>query len=298
MVLPVSSTAQDLERYRPRLLGLTYRMLGDMHEAEDVVQDAMARWVEHDRLDVAAPEGWLVTVTTRLAIDRIRRLSTERKTYVGPWLPEPISVEAPPDRGVELSSDLSFALLVLLERLSPEERAALVLRDALGTDYADIARILERSEAAVRQLLHRARERVRTPQARFAVAPDEAKRMLQRFLDAMESEDRDAIMKLLAPDVVYVSDGGGIVRTARRIVGGSDHVARLIVGVEKKDWHAGETHRQWEVNGGPGYLVLRDDVVVAAIAMDIGPEGIRGLYKVMNPRKLEAFGKRIRLRVE
>jgi RNA polymerase sigma-70 factor (ECF subfamily) len=298
MVLPVSSTPQDLERYRPRLLGLTYRMLGDMHEAEDVVQDAMARWVEHDRQDVASPEGWLVTVATRLAIDRIRRLVAERKTYVGPWLPEPISIEAAPDRGAELASDLSFALLVLLERLSPEERAALVLRDALGTDYADIARILERSEPAVRQLLHRARERVRTPRARFSVAPDEARRMLQSFLDAMEAEDRDAIMKLLAPDVEYVSDSGGVVRSARRIVEGSDHVARLIVGIERKPAHAGEVHCAWEVNGGPGYLVLRDDVVVAAVAIDIGPEGIRGFYKVVNPRKLQAFGKRMRLRVE
>jgi RNA polymerase sigma-70 factor, ECF subfamily len=172
--------------HRPRLLGLAYRMLGDMDEAEDVVQEAYLRWHQADRQAVRSSEAWLVTVVTRLAVDRLRRLNVERASYPGPWLPEPIATDLPaapsapaaPDRRAELSSDLSVALLVLLERLAPEERAAFLLREVFGTDYAQIARTLDRSQDAVRQMVHRARTRVhagrhsrRDPPGRARAAP-------------------------------------------------------------------------------------------------------------------------------
>ena len=287
-----------MEQHRPRLLGLAYRMLGDVHEAEDVVQEALARWYGSDRSAVASPEAWLVTVVTRVAIDRLRHLATERSAYVGPWLPEPISVEPPTDRRAELASELSIALLALLERLAPDERAAFILREVLGNDYADIARTLERSEAAVRQMVHRARERVRTPRARFVVPPDEAERLLTRFLEAMASEDRDEIMALVAPDVMYVSDGGGVVRSARRRVIGAERVTRLLIGIARKPHHRTDVHIPWQINGGPGYLVMQGDVLTTAVALDFGPEGVRGFYKVINPRKLRHLAERVRLRLE
>src|SRR5215204_3907881 len=163
-----------VERLRPRLFGIAYRMLGDAHDAEDVVQDALLRWSGAEREAVDSPEAWLVAVTTRLAIDRLRRAATERAAYDGPWLPEPVATDDrwAADRVAELGSDLSMAFLVLLERLAPKERAAFLLRDVFDAGYDEIGRILGKQESAVRQMVHRARERVRSERARFQAPPD------------------------------------------------------------------------------------------------------------------------------
>src|SRR6266404_2276139 len=168
MSTALASDGIGIERSRPRLFGLAFRMLGDVDEAEDLVQEALLRWQSAGRVDVREPEAWLVAVTTRLAIDRLRHAKVKRALYTGPWLPEPISEERfSPDYRSELASDLSMAFLVLLERLAPEERAAFLLRDVFGSDYEEIARALGKSQAAARQTVHRARERVRANRPRF-----------------------------------------------------------------------------------------------------------------------------------
>jgi RNA polymerase sigma-70 factor (ECF subfamily) len=279
--------------HRPRLLGLAYRMLGDVDEAEDVVQEAYLRWHVTDRQTVRSPEAWLVTVVTRLSVDRLRRLQTERATYPGPWLPEPIATEpvfAPasppaPDRAAELASDLSVALLVLLERLAPEERAAFLLREVFDTDYAEIARILERSADAVRQLVHRARVRVRADRTRVVAAPGEHERLLDRFMDALTADDSSALLALLAPDVVLASDGGGRARAARRVLHGPDRVARFLLGVSRK-FGRGFTRRLTQLNGRPAVLVFGDGELKSATIADIEGDRIRAVHVVRNPEKL------------
>ena len=277
--------------HRPRLLGLAYRMLGDVDEAEDVVQEAFLRWHLADQQTVRSPEAWLVTVVTRLSVDRLRRLQTERATYPGPWLPEPIATDAAPasppapDRAAELASDLSVALLLLLERLAPEERAAFLLREVFGTDYAEIARILERSTDAVRQMVHRARVRVRTDRTRVAAAPGEHERLLGRFVDALGADDADALLALLAPDVVLASDGGGRARAARRLLLGPDRVARFLLGVARK-FGRGYTRRLTRLNGRPAMLTFDDGVLQSVTTADVEGGRIHALHVVRNPDKL------------
>src|SRR5512132_625307 len=190
-------------------------MLADAHEAEDLVQECYLRWHEADHNAIIAPEGWLVTVMTRLAIDRLHRAETERLSYVGHWLPEPIATgfdaqrAGAPDVRVERESDLSIAFLMLLERLGPEERAAFLLRELFDTSYDEIARVIERTPAAVRQMVHRARERVRDERARYSVSPEAQERLLERFLAALGDGDSDALLALFDSSASFVSDGGG-----------------------------------------------------------------------------------------
>jgi len=271
-------------RHRPRLLGLGYRMLGDLHEAEDLVQDAYLRWYQGDRADVATPEAWLLTVTARLAVDRLRRASAARESYIGPWLPEPVATTPAPDRGAELQSDLSVALLLMLERLAPEERAAFLLRDVFDTGYGEIAGILSRSEAAVRQMVHRARERVRGGPPRFTAPADAGERLLHRFLDALAADDRDAVLALLAPEVTVTSDGGGKVTAARNVVVGPDHVARLMLGLERKHG-AGLVHRLIHLHGQPALLSVGAGLRFTTV-LETDGERIHAAYIVLNPDKL------------
>ncbi|MFL5620426.1 MAG: RNA polymerase sigma factor SigJ [Gemmatimonadaceae bacterium] len=279
--------------HRPRLLGLAYRMLGDVDEAEDVVQEAFLRWQLTDQQAVRSPEAWLMTVVTRLSLDRLRRLQTERSTYPGPWLPEPVATDpalAPasspaPDGAAELASDLSVALLLLLERLTPDERAAFLLREVFDAEYAEIADILQRSSDAIRQMVHRARARVRTERTRVVAPPGEHERILERFMDALSADDAPALLALLAPDVVLASDGGGRVRAARRWLVGPERVARFILGVARKfGW--GFSRRLSQLNGRPAMLVFNDGVLVSATIADVEGERIRALHIIRNPDKL------------
>jgi RNA polymerase sigma-70 factor (ECF subfamily) len=289
----VDVAADDVLSHRPRLFGLAYRMLGDVDEAEDVVQEAYLRWYRTDQKPVQSPEAWLVTVVSRLAIDRLRRLNTERAAYDGPWLPEPIATHTPlapnappsPDRNAELASDLSVALLVLLERLAPEERAAFLLREVFGMEYAEIARVLDRRPDAVRQMVHRARARVHAGRPRVAVPPDAHEQLLERFQRALAADDAPGLLALLAPDVAFASDGGGRATAARRWLRGPDRVSRFLLGVARK-FGPHVTWRVTQLNGQPGLLVFAGDELVSATTIDVAHGRIRAVHTMRNPEKL------------
>jgi RNA polymerase sigma-70 factor, ECF subfamily len=284
-----TSTRDDVEQYRPRLFGIAYRMLGDVDDARDLVQETYLRWHQAERADVVAPEGWLVAVVTRLAIDQLRRATRERMAYTGPWLPEPLATDPPPDRGAELASDLSMALLVLLERLAPEERAAFLLRDVFDAGYDEIARVLERSEPAARQVVHRARTRVRGERTRFESRRDVHERLLARFLDALHAGDRDALLAVFASDATFVSDGGGKVSAARRTITGGDRLVRMFMGLERK-WSHLVSHRIASVNGEPAILSEVGGRVLAVTAFASDGERLTAGFRVLNPDKLRHVG--------
>jgi RNA polymerase sigma-70 factor, ECF subfamily len=275
-----------LERYRARLFGIAFRMLGDVQDAEDLVQEAMLRWHQAERATVREPEGWLVAVVTRLAIDRLRQAQTRRAVYPGPWLPEPVAEERlSPEYRSELASDLSMAFLVLLDRLGPEERAAFLLRDVFGCEYDEIARALGKSQAAARQTVHRARERVHADRPRFTAPPDAKERLLGRFIQALQTADKDAMLALFTRDVTWTSDGGGKVNAARRVLHGDERIARMLTKVALK---YGEhfTYRVVRLNGEPAVLEYISGHLFAATFCDTDGERLVAMYRVLNPEKL------------
>ncbi|MEA2168905.1 MAG: polymerase sigma-70 factor, subfamily [Solirubrobacteraceae bacterium] len=221
---------------RPRLLGVAYGMLGELTEAEDIVQDAWLRWDQADHAAVRNAEAFLVTITTRLALDRLRSAQKRRETYVGPWLPEPIvtDVETPETRVIE-AEELSLAVLGALERLNPVERAVLVLRDVFDLEYGEIADALEKSPANVRQIAKRAREHAGDVTRRRPVDREEEQRLFVAFMTATQAGNVDAIRDLLAADAIMYSDGGGVVTAARKPIYGADKISRFLVGVQRKD---------------------------------------------------------------
>ena len=280
------SADENVERYRPRLFGIAFRMLGDVQDAEDLVQEAMLRWQDAGRASVREPEAWLVAVTTRLAIDRLRKAQTKRAVYPGPWLPEPVADESlsPEDRS-ELASDLSMAFLVLLERLAPEERAAFLLRDVFGSGYGEIARTLGKTQAAVRQMVHRARERVRVNRSRFAAPPDAKERLLGRFIAALQAGDKDALLSMFARDVTWMSDGGGKVNAARRVLQGDERIARMLAKIASK-YGKGFSYRVVRLNGEPAVLEYASGRLFAATFCETDGERLTAMYRVLNPEKL------------
>jgi RNA polymerase sigma-70 factor, ECF subfamily len=283
----VAERVAAFEQHRARLFGIAYRMLSSVDDANDLVQETYLRWHRADVAEIRAPEAWLVAVTTRLSIDRLRRSAVEREHYVGDWLPEPlVTAPAPTDRRAELASDLSMAFLVLLERLAPEERAAFLLREVFDADYAEIARVLERSEPACRQMVHRARERVRTDRARFAVPAETRERLVERFLEALRSEDKDSLLALVAPDATWTSDGGGRVSATRRVVNGREHIVRLVLGLERK-WGAQVRHEIAWINGEPALITRAGDHLVSTTSIDTDGERLTRFYRVLNPEKLK-----------
>ena len=203
---PTKGSAEIFESHRPRLYGVAYRMLRGRAEAEDVLQDAYLRWHEAPQSEIQSPIGFLITVTTRLCLDRLRHLKKERDEYVETWLPEAMEEDcAPsPEEQIEIAGEVAAAFFAVLERLGPEERTAFLLREVFDYDYPEVARMVDKSESACRQLIHRARARVRDPQARFAVTPECRQRLLPKFLAAIATCDRDAIMALLAEEIDYV----------------------------------------------------------------------------------------------
>jgi RNA polymerase sigma-70 factor (ECF subfamily) len=275
------------EHHRGRLFGIAYRMLGSVQDAEDLVQDAYLRWHEADTTAVHSPEAWLTAVVTRLSIDRLRRVSTEREAYVGAWLPEPISHDGrfAADRQSEMASDLSMAFLALLERLSPDERAAFLLRDVLDADYAEIARVLERGEAAARQIVHRARERVRRDRPRFPFAADAREHLLEQFLDALRADDQENVLALMSPDVSFTSDGGGKVSAARKALTGRARIARMLMVMERK-YRAFWAHDVAMVNGEPAIVTTSGGRVTSTTSVQMDGERIVAFYRMLNPDKL------------
>jgi RNA polymerase sigma-70 factor, ECF subfamily len=275
------------QQLRPRLFGIAYRMLGVRADAEDVLQDAWLRWNAADRAALQSAEAWLVTVVTRLAIDRLRAAKAEREAYVGLWLPEPLVEldERTPEGAAELASDLAVAFLHLLERLGPEERAAYLLRQAFDYDYAEIAQVLGKSEAAVRQMIHRAGERLRQERPRFPVRRDAHRRVLEKFIQAARSGQRSAIRELLADDAVALGDGGGKVPSVAGGMFGGERVANLFWAHELRLGGQME-YRIATVNGQPGLLRFIDGQLESVMAVETDGERIAAIYAIRNPDKL------------
>lgn len=278
------------DEQRPRLLGLAYRMLCVMADAEDVLQDAYLRWRSVDISELDSPQAWLTTVVTRLSIDRLRRARIEREAYVGPWLPEPLSDRhvPSPESALELEGDLSIAFLVLLETLSPNERAAFLLHDILDEDYADVAAMLGKSEATCRQMVHRARERVTAKRRRFVVDDKTRTEMLRKFIDAANGGDREALKALLAPDATLISDGGGKAIAARRPLHGAERIAWLWYAVAKR---SGDRigRRIVRANGEPALAQYFDGRLHSVAVIETDGERIHRHYTIANPDKLKSF---------
>ena len=274
------------ESLRGRLFGLAYRMTGSRADAEDIVQEAYVRWHQAQQRTIENPDAWLVTTTGRLAIDRLRRLKTEREAYVGQWLPEPIVTHDQPDRNLDLADDLSMAFLNILERLAPEERAAFLLHDVFDVGYGEIASVLEKSESACRQVVHRARERVRSDRKRFEVTDSAKAAMLQKFVAAMEARNEQALLALFAPDATWTADGGGRTAAGLHPIAGADRIAHLVIGLREKFWAADRTVQVETVNGETA-LCLRDGGrLTATISIATDGEHIHAVYAVVNPDKL------------
>jgi len=275
-----------LAPHRGRLLGLAYRMLGSRSDAEDVVQDAYLRFAGAQ--DVHNPEAFLVTIVTRLCLDRLKSAKAQREVYVGPWLPEPVfdaeglSAEA----ATELADDLSFALLLALDRLSPMERAAFLLHDVFDTPFSEVAAMLDRTEAACRQLASRARRAVRDERPPPGATPDSHARLLQAFNDAVASGNVRQLAELLREDAVAITDGGGRKFAARNPIIGADKVARFFIGLAGKT--AGQNVRiePAVINGAVGALLYLDGELDLTLSMAIDGEKIAAIYVVRNPDKL------------
>jgi RNA polymerase sigma-70 factor, ECF subfamily len=275
------------EQHRGRLWGVAYRMLGSRADADDMVQEAYLRWhgaAAND--DVRAPQAWLVTTTTRLCIDRLRQRRAEREAYVGPWLPEPLVEEEPAaDAASELASDLSVAFLALLERLAPEERAAFLLHDVFEAEYAEIAAALDKSEDACRQIVSRARRRVRQDRPRAPVSRAARERLADAFIRAVELRDRDALVALFANEATLTSDDDGEAKAAHKVVHGGASVARFLLGVLRpaRDYLK---LRRITVNREPGVALFVAGRLISVMSMATDGTRILGLYTVLNPEKL------------
>jgi RNA polymerase sigma-70 factor (ECF subfamily) len=278
-----AATGADFETHRGFLAGLAYRMLGSVAEAEDVVQDAFLRWREVDRGAVAEPRAYLARVVSRLCLDRMKSASHRREQYVGTWLPEPVVAE--PAQG--LADDLSVALLLALERLSPLERAAFLLHDVFDMDYAAVAEALESSEVACRQLAARAREHVREDRPRYPPTDTEARRIADAFVVALASGDTDGLTRLLAEDAVIYSDGGGKRPSALNPIVGRDRIVRFYAGLRGKGSGAFSAFRVEAVtlNGMPGFVFHTQEGTETA-AFDIVGGLIVAVYGVRNPDKV------------
>jgi RNA polymerase sigma-70 factor (ECF subfamily) len=278
------------DRHRRLLFTVAYQMLGSVADAEDVVQDAWLRWSSAARDDVADPRAYLVRITSRLALDRLGAARTRRETYVGPWLPEPLltdDAEPGPEEAAELGEQVSLALLVVLESLSPVERAVFVLREVFGLPVAEVAAALGRSEAAVRQQAHRAREHVEARRPRFDTDRRTQREVTERFLAAAAGGDVGALVALLAPDVVLVTDGGGRAKAALRPITGRDKVVRFLqataaaglampdLGIEVAD-----------LNGAPGVVLRTGEEPFTTISLVVRGGLVEQVLVVRNPEKL------------
>lgn len=272
---------------RKRLFTTAYRMLGSRADAEDVVQDAWLRWQVADHAGLQSAEAWLVTVTTRLALDRLRERKAERESYPGWWLPEPLVEldENTPETAAELASDVSLALLWTLERLSAEERAAFLLRQAFDQDYADIAALLGKSEASCRQLVHRAQEKLRDERPRFKPTPEAHRALLGTFMQAAGRGDRQAMKALLSPDVAFISDGGGKTPSFHRILHGAGRIAGVFWSIENL-YPGCVQYRMARINGEPGLLRYVNGTIESAQSFRIEDGRIAAVFIVRNPDKL------------
>ncbi|RAY13274.1 RNA polymerase subunit sigma-24 [Actinomadura craniellae] len=287
-------TDQDFQEHRELLFAVAYRMLGTVADAEDVVQDAWLRWSSADRSGVTDPKAYLVRIAGNLALDRLRSARARRESYVGPWLPEPVLTAPDVAEDVELAESVSMAMLVVLETLTPLERAVFVLREVFGFPYAEIATALDRTPESVRQLGTRARKHVEARRPRVETGRAEREVAVERFLAAAIGGDINALMEVLAPDVALWTDGGGKVRAARRVVRGADKVARWMqgtvgqgyAGVRPEDMRV----RRADINGMPGLVIDGPAGPISTLTVDVDTAGrVQAVHLVANPDKLRAL---------
>ncbi len=296
----IPNAATNFEPYRRRLLGLAYRMLGSMADAEDAVQETYLRWHATDRDNVSEPRAFLMTITARICLDMLTSARARREEYVGPWLPEPVldTSALTPDSHTELAEDLSIALLLILDQLSPLERAAFLLHDVFDFSFSEVAVALDRSEAACRQLAARARAHVRdarprgaTPRpARSGAIDPKHAQLMSAFATATRSGDLNALMQMLATDARVVTDGGGKVKAELNLIEGAQPVAQFLVNATRKRpgawWRDDFTMRFAIVNGMPGVVVDAPEGPVQTTALEIQDGVVRAIYIVRNPEKL------------
>lgn len=285
-VAPDRDDGDVFDAARSRLLGLAYRMLGTIADAEDVVQEAWLRWSRVDRASVRSPDAWLTTATTRLALDRLTSATRRRETYPGPWLPEPVVTARGPDDSAELADSLTLGFLTLLDRLGPVERAVFLLSDVFGVPFVDVAAAVGKSEVACRQIASRSRRRLQGAHWRRPTASE--RRLVDEAIVAMALGDVDGLLTRLSPEVVCLTDGGPTRRAARRPVVGSAKVARFLVNVTRKVYGTA-TAQPVTVNGDPGAVVSLDGAIDSVIACEVDREGHRvsAIWVVRAPEKLD-----------
>lgn len=284
-VNPVDSATEMFVAHRNLLFTVAYEMLGSAADAEDVLQETWLRWTRVDLDTVREQRAYLVRIVTRQALDRLRALDRRKESYVGPWLPEPLLTTPDVAEDVELADSVSMAMLLVLETLQPIERAVFVLREVFDLDYDEIAEAVDKSPAAVRQLAYRARAHVAARRPRGVVSPAETRAALGAFQRAVETGDLQSLLDILAPDVVALSDGGGIKHALLRPILGADKVARLLAA----GWWKRDAERSVElvqINGGPGLLVRVDGEIDGVVAVRVENGYITGAYHVRNPEKL------------
>ncbi|MEV8374686.1 RNA polymerase sigma-70 factor [Kribbella sp. NPDC056861] len=284
MSTDLDEAAVDFARVRPRLFGIAYRMLSSVQEAEDLVQDVWVKWQAYDRSTVREPAAFLATMTTRLAINESQSARARRETYVGPWLPEPVDTSADPTLGAERGEALELAMLVILEKLSPTQRAAYILREAFDYPYDQIAEIVQLSESNVRQLVSRSRKRL-ADERRETVSTAEQRKLLAAFMEAAQEGNFDTLVELLAADAVSYSDGGGIVRATRVELFGGEVIAKVTVGYSGNFW-AGAKVSYAEYNGSWSAVASRDGQVFMVISISASADGIDQVQWMLNPEKL------------
>jgi len=278
------------EAQRSMLTSIAYQMLGERSAAQDLVQDTWEVWNRADKSRINSPSAWLRQVISRLAIDMLKSARARRELYVGPWLPEPlVDIQAGPDESFTLAKECELALLWAMERLSPEERSAFILRKVFDSDYHELSDLLGRSEAACRKLVSRASKKIADTKLRFRVTPQDTSLLLQKFAQACLAMDHDEVMSLLAPDVISVSDGGGRVRAALRPLNGAQEVAQVLLAIVRKK-PSGQVGEIVSVNGQPAIVVsdAAQQNMVLTIAMN-EQHRIAWIYIMRNPDKLPAF---------
>ena len=291
----MTTSAADYAEYRPLMFSIAYRMTGSISDAEDIVQEAFLRLtrVLRDGATIESPKAYLATATTRLAISHLRSARVRRESYVGAWLPEPLIADADPGPAerAEMSDSLSMAFLVLLESLTPTERAVFLLHEVFGYDYREIAGITGKSEANCRQILTRARHHVDEGKPRFETSRQQREEVARRFFDAAAGGDMSGLLELLAPDVTMVGDGGGKALATSRPVHGAQQVARLMLGLHRQGPKWGATIELAWVNGQPGAVTHdRDGRVINVFALDIADGMVQAIRSVVNPDKLHHLG--------
>lgn len=287
-----SQALSHFEEHRQMLFGIAYRMIGSVMDAQDMVQDTFLRWQRTPTEQIQSPRSWLTTVITRLCINHLRSARVQRETYLGPWLPEPLMTgpegqpEGQPAEHAQLADSLSLAFLVLLETLTPTERAVFILREVLDCEFSEIASIVDRSEVNCRKILTRARKHVEARRPRFDATSEQAEKLTQKFQQAVRGGEIQELLDLLASDVVLISDGGGKARALPKPLQGSDPIARLMMGARQRFASPTEVTLHARVNGLPGFVAFEGTRATRVMALGIHDGRIQALFIITNPDKL------------